>query len=190
MTRTRSSVEESWPMTVGAVTQAVIAAVCRQGVPKTPYLTRLAVADAARDATRDVDLTKTRATAFRVEVASYASAYLHRWVPDDTWCLLGAEYPLTASRADLVWRHHSTGWVVIDELKTGAGRHDHGDHLDQVFRHLDGATRVWGELTQGVRLVWLAAPQLSQWYQPGRQRSRSLAGSVFDRHMSGVGSGS
>lgn len=168
--------EDRWSLRVGSCAQQAIALVCHQDVvPTDRYRSRLAVLDATRAVTTGLVLSAPRQIAFAGEVATFSSAYLHRYCPTSPWRLLSSELTLRSSRADLVWWNDDDGRVVLDEIKTGRSRNDHTAAKDQALRHLRGAVEVWGRNVAGVRLLWLSAPRMSQLYTPGKNRGIDLA---------------
>jgi hypothetical protein len=88
---------------------------------------------------------------------------------------------LVSSRADVVWERDTDGLIVLDEVKAGASRNGHTAFKDQALRHVRGAVEQWGERVGGVRLLWLAAPQASQFYGLRSKRAVSLDQTGFVR---------
>lgn len=58
-----------------------------------------------------------------------------RHLPDESWEFLRSELPLPGARLDLVWRHRTTGELLVDEVKTGYGGPGTRSVGEQVARY-------------------------------------------------------
>lgn len=115
-----------------------------------------------------------RGRALRQEVATGAGVYVGRFMFDAPWALLGSELVGRHARFDLAYQH-ADGTVVIDEIKRGMSRNGHTAVHAQVVRYQAMGRELWGSRFAGVRLLWLASPQLSQFYPTTRPNGRLLS---------------
>lgn len=90
-----------------------------------------------------------------------AGVYMHRFKPLRPWTFEGAEQSHENCRFDLVYSHPEHG-VFVDEIKTGASRHDESVIRPQIDRYVVVGQRTWQDRFIGVRVCALKAPARSK----------------------------
>lgn len=121
-----------------------------------------------------------RGRALRQAVATGVGVYASRFMLDEAWALVGAELWRPGCRIDLVFQHRD-GTLIFDEIKRGMSRNGHVAVRAQVARYQAAGVEHWGTRFAGVRLLWLASPQLSQFYGTGHRNGRLLSEVADDR---------
>lgn len=121
----------------------------RQGSPGWREVLDVVDARLVRDGYRDL--------AARQLIAAAALNYL-RVLPGDPWEFVRAEMPLPGGRLDLVWRHRSTGELLVDEVKTGQAGAAPRSVRDQVDRYARLLTAEGWSAT--VRVVATRQPEV------------------------------
>lgn len=115
-----------------------------------------------------------RRRAIGAEVAGAAAVYLRRFRLLTPWELIASEAPLGDKRVDLVYRNHTTGRLVIDELKFGLTTSLEAAD-DQAEEYLRLGEARWGTQLLGVRVCLVSAPMRSTFHSASDGTTSSLA---------------
>ncbi|HUY08606.1 MAG TPA: hypothetical protein VMW80_04040 [Candidatus Dormibacteraeota bacterium] len=115
-----------------------------------------------------------RRRAIGAEVAGAVAVYLRRFRLRSPWELMASEVPLGDKRVDLVYRNHTTGRVVIDELKFGLTPSLEAVD-DQAEEYLRLGQARWGTQLLGVRVCLVSAPMRSTFHSASDGTTSSLA---------------
>lgn len=142
---------------VGQRTQEVIGAIVLGGRDRSPDPSVVQRAVAAALGRHPLHADRRRGAQL---IASMASAYLARFVPEGCWILAGVDIPLGNGRADLLWLHESEARLLIDELKAERGRSAGPDpeDLEQVERYRLAARAEYPGSIITLRLLVLGPP--------------------------------
>ncbi len=169
-----NTVNERLSLLIGDRTHRVIGRILAHGVPATRTERVMLTLTTTREVLAEYPVEHPRSRAASVEVSTLAATYLHRFLLDPSWIFDDAEASLGSGRADLIFRHETTGEWLVDEIKTSRGRTDETALRPQIERYLRGGAERWGKRYIGVRLCALAQPRHSRLYIPTSKRSVAL----------------
>lgn len=156
----------------------------KRPLPVGQHARLIAIIQAAATACEGHTDNTVRGRALLHEAATGAGVYVARFMLGEDWALLGAEVRGQGARVDLAYQH-ADGTVVIDEIKRGMSRDGHTAVHAQVVRYQRMGAELWGRRFAGVRLLWLASPQLSQLYPTARSNGRLLSEAADSRLRGG-----
>lgn len=87
----------------------------------------------------------------RIRLTGLISAYTRLHLPQPPATFIGAEYPLSTGRADLVWHREDIG-TFVDEIKTWR-RANWTDAAEQIDRYMRGGVEAFTNFA-GVRFIY------------------------------------
>lgn len=157
---------------IGRCAHTVIATVLAEGLEAERGCRVQQILRVTREVLADYPI-KARVRAVLMECSTASATYLARFALPQGWYFLDSEIPLEGGRADIAYAHESDGRVLLDEIKTGRGRHGEARLRTQIDRYVLAGRERWGSRFVGVRLCAVSQPSRTRLFLPDRARSIS-----------------